>query len=700
MSNPILELFGQNVFGDSEMRNCLPKEAYDAWRRTIDLGEDLDLMAADVIAKSMMEWAIERGATHFTHWFQPLTGSTAEKHDSFLETNSRGEPVMKLSGKSLIKGEPDASSFPSGGLRATFEARGYTSWDCTSPAFLREDGDSVTLYIPTAFCSYNGQALDRKTPLLRSMEVVNKHALRILRLFGDTETTRVTPNVGAEQEYFLIEKEHYNARADIKLTGKTLMGAAPLKNQEDTRNYYGSISERVSKFMTELDCELWKVGIASKTKHNEAAPCQHEMAPYFSSVNIACDQNQVVVDIMRRVAEDMGLACLLSEKPFYGVNGSGKHNNWSLGTNTGHNLFEPGKTPYDNAQFVIFLAAVIRAVDKHALLLRLSCATASNDRRLGGFEAPPAVISIFLGDELMAMIDKVRSNLESPERSKEMKFGVPALPSFYRDNTDRNRTSPFAFTGNKFEFRMPGASQSLSESCTVLNTIVAESLDDIATRLEMTDDFEAEVREIFKDILFGHDRILFSGNGYSGEWAKIAEERGLPIVPNTVDAVAALKKKQTVDLYEKYGVYTAEEIESRTEIFYEQYAEQIALDGRVVYDMAMRQIIPAATDYAANLASQMRVLNKAGIDMPQGDTLKEMGTLMGEIFDRSLQLEVAMHKLHDKSNSCEQMAVIARDCVLTAYNKVAESCNRLEKIMPRGTWPMPTYDELLYPDSI
>ena len=695
MANPALENFGVNLFNDEEMRKRVPSETYRAWRQTIDEGVSLSPLAADIIAEAMKDWAVNHGATHYTHWFQPLTGATAEKHDSFLETDGLDGIVMHLSGKGLVMGEPDASSFPSGGLRATFEARGYTAWDCTSPAFLKEEGGAVTLFIPTAYCSYHGEALDLKTPLLRSMEALNRHTLRILKLFGDTETKRVVANVGAEQEYFLIDKAMYDARTDIKLTGKTLMGAQPLKGQADERHYYGSITERVATFMNELDIELWKLGIISKTKHNEAAPCQHEMAPLYTSANIACDQNQMVMDMMKRVAERQNLACLLAEKPFTGVNGSGKHNNWSLGTSGGHNLLEPGKTPYDNAQFLIFLSAVIRAVDKHAMLLRLACASASNDRRLGGFEAPPSVISIFLGDELMSMIDKLRSNLEQPERAKTLKFGVPALPEVYRDNTDRNRTSPFAFTGNKFEFRMVGAAQSLSESCTVINTIVAESLDDIATRLEMAEDFEAEVREIFKDILFGHDRVLFSGNGYSGEWSKLAEARGLPIIDNTVDAIPALKQRQTYDLYERYSVFTRTELDARREILYEQYAEQVSLEGRVMYDMALRQIVPAVTTYLGGLAKDVNELQEAGAATAQTAILLELNDKVKDV----LVAAEALSKVLDGTVSHtdkEKLATYVRDEVLSAMNVLATNCNKLEILTPRTVWPMPTYDDILF----
>ncbi|HWP79975.1 MAG TPA: glutamine synthetase III [Candidatus Acidoferrum sp.] len=695
MTNPALENYGKNLFNDEEMRKRVPPAAYKAWRQTIDEGVPLDPAAADDIAEAMKEWAVAHGATHYTHWFQPLTGATAEKHDSFLESDGVDGIIMHLSGKSLIRGEPDASSFPSGGLRATFEARGYTAWDCTSPAFVKQEGGGVTLYIPTAYCSYHGEALDLKTPLLRSMEALNTHALRILRLFGDTESKRVIPNVGAEQEYFLVDKEMADARTDLKLTGKTLMGAHPIKGQEDERHYYGSITERVAAFMNELDLELWKVGIITKTKHNEAAPCQHEMAPLYRSANIACDQNQIVMDMMKRVAERQGLSCLLAEKPFTGINGSGKHNNWSLGTDTGHNLLEPGKTPYDNAQFLIFLSAVIRAVDKHALLLRLACASASNDRRLGGFEAPPAVISVFLGDELMAMIDKVRSNLEQPERVRTLKFGVPALPEVYRDNTDRNRTSPFAFTGNKFEFRMVGSSQSLSESCTVLNTIVAESLDDIASRLEMAVDFEAEVRDIFRDILFGHDKILFSGNGYSGEWTRLAEERGLPIIKNTLDAIPALKKRQTYDLYERYGVFTHPELDARREILYEQYAEHVSLEARVMADMAMRQIVPAMTEYAGSLAKDIALLKQAGIETPQSAMLVNIGKKIADVVTAAGALSQALAGAHGYAVK-EEEATYLRDSVLPLMYQLGYACDALEVLAPRGVWPMPTYDDLLF----
>ncbi|MBQ6000969.1 MAG: glutamine synthetase III [Clostridia bacterium] len=695
MKNKIEELFGKNQFHDKLLKERIPAEAYASLQRTIQEGAELNPQTASVIAQAMMEWAVERGATHYTHWFQPLTGFTAEKHDSFLEADEEGGMTLRLSGKRLIKGESDASSFPSGGLRSTFEARGYTAWDCTSPAFLKEDNGGITLYIPTAFCSYNGEALDKKTPLLRSMEALNKHALRILRLFGDKETTKVLSNVGAEQEYFLIDKAFLKQRWDIHLTGKTLMGAPPLKGQAATQHYYGAITDRVSRFMNELDEELWKLGIPSKTKHNEAAPCQYEMAPIYATVNIACDQNHLVMETMKKVADRQGLACLLNEKPFPYVNGSGKHNNWSIGTDTGHNLFEPGKTPYDNAQFLIFLSAVIRAVDKHAALLRLSCASASNDRRLGGDEAPPAIISIFVGDDLMDLIEKVKSNVEHPERTVTLRFGVPTLPEVYRDATDRNRTSPFAFTGNKFEFRMPGSSQSLSECNTVLNTIVAESLDHIATRLEMADDFEAEVREIFRDILFGHERILFNGDGYSKEWHEEAARRGLPIIKDTVEAIGVLKNVPTQRLYERYGVFTASELEARYEVLLEQYTEQIRLEGSVVADMARRQIMPVCVEHLSHFATSIVAARASGLDCKGMDEdmvdIDEAASLMRR---RLIELERALKAPlpSDKARA----AALARDDVLVKTQLLSKACDRLEKLLPRSIWPMPTFDDILY----
>ncbi|MBQ2697233.1 MAG: glutamine synthetase III, partial [Clostridia bacterium] len=573
----------------------------------------------------------------------------------------------------------------------------YTAWDCTSPAFLKEDneGGGVTLCIPTAFCSYNGEALDQKTPLLRSMEALNKHALRILRLFGDTETRRVITNVGAEQEYFLIEREFFEKRWDIRLTGKTLMGAAPLKGQSDSSHYYGAITDRVARFMNELDEELWKLGITAKTKHNEAAPCQHEMAPVYATANIACDQNQLVMEMMKKIARRQGLACLLTEKPFPHVNGSGKHNNWSIGTDTGHNLLEPGKTPYDNAQFLIFLSAVIRAVDKHAALLRLSCASASNDRRLGGYEAPPAIISMYLGDDLIDLIEKVKSNVEQPERALTLRFGVPTLPQVYRDSTDRNRTSPFAFTGNKFEYRMPGASQSISECNTVLNTIVAESLDHIATRLEMADDFAAEVREIFRDILFGHERILFNGDGYSKQWEEEAARRGLPNFTNTVDAIDALKYPQTRRLYETYGVFTAPELDARYEVLLEQYTEQVLLEARVAADMARRQVMPVCTEYMSRFAGWIVASRTAGLDCSaMDDDLVALDNACAKLGRRLERLEKVLRL--SLPGDKKAAAVFARDEVLVKTQALCSACNSLERLVPRDLWPMPTFDDMLY----
>ena len=622
----VSEMFGKNVFNDSVMRERLPKSVYKKLKKTIEDGTELDPSIADVVAHAMKDWAIERGATHFSHWFQPLTGITAEKHDSFISVpGSDGRVIMEFSGKELIKGEPDASSFPSGGLRSTFEARGYTTWDCTSPAFLREDTWGVTLYIPTAFCSYRGEALDKKTPLLRSMQAINEQALRIIRLFGNTTSKRVIPYVGPEQEYFLVDKEKYLQRKDLIYAGRTLFGAMPPKGQEMDDHYFGSIRPRVGAFMKEVNEEMWRLGVTAKTQHNEAAPAQHELAPIYTQVNVAVDHNQMMMEALKRIAGHHGLTCLLHEKPFAGVNGSGKHNNWSISTDDGINLLNPGDTPHDNIQFLLVLACIIKAVDVHADLLRESTAVPGNDHRLGAAEAPPAIISIFLGEQLEDVVDQLCSTglATHTKHGDLLRTGVATLPDFVKDATDRNRTSPFAFTGNKFEFRMVGSSDSVSSPNVVLNTIVAEAFKEAADQLEQAEDFDTAVHDMIKTLLSEHRRIIFSGNGYSQEWVEEAERRGLPNLKIGIDSVDSLITDKAIRLFESFGVYTKAELESRAEIEYESYAKTINIEAKTMIDMAGKQIIPAVIRYTTNLAASLGAVQSA---CPEADcsTQKEL----------------------------------------------------------------------------
>ncbi len=596
----ISEIFGSMVFGDAAMREKLPKDIYKALKKTIRNGKTLDPEIAGAVANAMKSWAIEKGATHFTHWFQPMTGITAEKHDSFISPTSDGGIILEFSGKELVKGEPDASSFPNGGLRATFEARGYTAWDPTSYAFIK-DG---VLCIPTAFCSYNGQALDKKTPLLRSMEAINKQALRILRLFGNREATNVISNVGPEQEYFLIDTELFNQRKDLFFTGRTLFGAKPPKGQELSDHYFGSIKTRVAEFMEDLDIELWKIGILAKTEHNEVAPSQHELAPIYTTTNIATDHNQLTMEIMKKVAKRHGLTCLLHEKPFAGLNGSGKHNNWSLSTDKGENLLEPGSSPEENAQFLLFLCAVIKAVDEHQDLLRISVASAGNDHRLGGHEAPPAIMSMFLGDELTAILDSIMQGVPYDKNDAgEIEVGVHVLPKFPRDNTDRNRTSPFAFTGNKFEFRMLGSSDSIACANYIINTIVSDVLMEFADQLESAQDFNKELQKLIKNTLNAHKRIIFNGNGYTEEWAQEAERRGLLNLKTTVDALPYYIKSENIALFERHGIFTEPEMHSRYEILMENYCKVLNIEGLTMLDMVRKDIFPAVSAYCGDLSS-------------------------------------------------------------------------------------------------
>jgi len=692
----IPELFGTNVFNDRVMKERLPKETYKAIRKTVDTGAPLAPEVASVVANAMKDWAIEKGASHYTHWFQPLTGSTAEKHDSFIAPTDDGGVIMEFSGRQLIQGEPDASSFPSGGLRATFEARGYTAWDCTSPAFLKEDavGD-VTLCIPTAFCSYTGEALDKKTPLLRSMAAVSKQAMRVLKAMGNKTATRVISTVGAEQEYFLVEKDFYQERLDLLTCGRTLFGAPAPKGQELEDQYFGAIKDRVAAYMKDLDIELWKMGIASKTKHNEVAPAQYEMAPVYATTNIATDHNQLVMETMRKVALRHDMVCLLHEKPYAGVNGSGKHNNWSLSTDDGLNLLDPGSTPQDNANFLVFVCALLKAVDTHADIMRATCASSGNDHRLGANEAPPAIISVFLGQELTDVLASLAAGKKvcSTGGCQFVNIGVDSLPALPKDNTDRNRTSPFAFTGNKFEFRMVGSSQSIAGPNVALNTIAAEALDEIATRIEKAKDVNKEILAIVKDTMSKHGRIIFNGNNYSAEWAKEAAKRGLPNVPNTVEALKAFTTPKAIKLFGKYAVLSKEEMHSRYDIYVEQYAKNINIEALTAIQMTKRQFIPAAIRSIGELGASLAAAGKYG--SVQKGLLEETGKLLDSIGKKLAKLEDETNKAQGIA-SVEKQAVAYRDKVFTAMTVLRADIDALEGIMPDDLWPVPTYSDLLF----
>ena len=693
--NKVSDYFGCLVFDDRVMKARLSSKVYNSLKKTIDEGARLDISVATAVADAMKEWAVENGATHYTHWFQPLTGVTAEKHDGFITPSPDGGVMMDFSGKELIKGEPDASSFPSGGLRATFEARGYTAWDPTSYAFIK----GKTLCIPTAFCSYGGEALDKKTPLLRSMEALNKQALRILKLFG-TEAKCVRTSVGPEQEYFLIPKELYDKRKDLIYTGRTLFGAKPPKGQEMDDHYFGVIKPRVESFMTELNEELWKLGILAKTQHNEVAPAQHELAPIYTTTNIATDHNQLTMEIMQKVASRHGLVCLLHEKPFAGVNGSGKHNNWSMATDTGINLLSPGETPYENAQFLLFLCAVIKAVDDYQDLLRISVATAGNDHRLGANEAPPAVISIFLGDELNAVLEAIENDTPyNGTEKKQMKLGVDVLPKFNRDTTDRNRTSPFAFTGNKFEFRMLGSSNSIACANIMLNSAVAESLEIYADRLEKADDFETALHEMIKKTIKDHKRIIFNGNGYDDEWIKEAtEKRGLMNLRTTPDAIPHLLDKKNVDMLMHHKVFSESELKSRCEITLENYCKTVTIEANTMSEIARREILPAIEEYSAFLAktaNSKKSLDSAVACTYETDVVKKLSVLASQIYSGLDDLDTAVMKLSDAAD-VEEEAYMIRDEVLPKMNEIRVSCDEAEVITAEKFWPFPTYGELLF----
>lgn len=685
------EYFGSDVFNESVMKERLPKATYKALKKTIDNGDPLDIEVANIVANAMKDWAVEKGCTHYTHWFQPMTGLTAEKLDSFISPTEDGHVIMEFSGKELVKGEPDASSFPSGGLRATFEARGYTAWDPTSYAFIKEKA----LCIPTAFCSYNGEALDKKTPLLRSMEAINKSALRILKLFG-SDATRVTANVGPEQEYFLVDREMYAKREDLILAGRSLYGAPAPKGQELEDHYFGTIKTRVQAYMKDLDEQLWKLGIYAKTKHNEVAPAQHELAPIYGTTNIATDHNQLTMEIMKRTARKHAFKCLLHEKPFAGINGSGKHNNWSISTNTGVNLLDPGKTPAENAQFLLFLTAVIKAVNDYQDILRASVASAGNDHRLGANEAPPAIISIFLGDELTGVLDAIVNGVKYEDKRVEMEIGVDVLPHFPKDTTDRNRTSPFAFTGNKFEFRMPGSKLSVAGPNTVLNTIVADVLDQFADELEKADNFQDALDDLIKRTIKENQNIIFNGNGYSDEWPVEAEKRGLLNLKSTPEAVPAFLAQKNVDVFSKYGVYTEAELQSRVEILLDEYCKTLNIEALTMIDMAKKEILPAAAKYIKDIAKTAELAKSCGAETVfEEETVKEISALVTEMYKALGTLEADVQKVHAIEDT-QEMANFFHDTIFADMGALRVPADKIETLVGKEYWPYPTYSDLLF----
>ncbi|MBO4343375.1 MAG: glutamine synthetase III [Clostridia bacterium] len=688
------EMFSSLVFNDEVMRERLPKDVYKSLRKTIDRGNDLDINLANIIANAMKDWAVEKGATHYTHWFQPLTGITAEKHDSFISPTPDGKVIMEFSGKELIKGEPDASSFPSGGLRTTFEARGYTSWDPTSYAFIKDD----SLYIPTVFCSYGGEVLDKKTPLLRSMEDLSAQALRIMKLFGKTSVKRVLATVGAEQEYFLIDKKYYEQREDLIFTGRTLFGAKPPKGQEMDDHYFGTIKTRVAEYMRDLDAELWKLGVLAKTKHNEAAPAQHELAPVYTTANISCDHNQLTMEVMKKVAEKHGLVCLLNEKPFEGLNGSGKHNNWSISTDKGQNLLDPGTTPDENAQFLLFLVAVIKAVDEYQDLIRISVASAGNDRRLGANEAPPAVVSMFLGDELTAIMDSLEAGTVYKRNAKKnMEIGVHVLPNFPKDTTDRNRTSPFAFTGNKFELRMIGSSQSISDANVVLNTIVAEELKQFADVLEKAKDFTKELNNLIRKTIKEHKRIIFNGDGYSDAWREEAKKRGLLNYKTAVDAIPHFTDEKNVKLFTSHKVFTEKEMFSRADILLETYSKTVNIEARTLNDMAKTLILPAISRYTEILAKCVNEKKKAfaSADVKfETDMFKKLSGALKKLYTESDKLTRALSEM--PVNTPLARAEYFKNSIIPIMDGMRKLIDGAEEIMPSDMWPVPTYKDIIF----
>ena len=690
------DLFSSMVFNDGVMRERLPKDVYKSLRKTIDNGKDLDITVANAVANAMKDWAVENGATHYTHWFQPMTGITAEKHDSFISPTADGRIIMEFSGKELIKGEPDASSFPSGGLRATFEARGYTAWDPTSYAFIKDH----SLYIPTAFCSYGGEVLDKKTPLLRSMEALSTQAVRILRLFGDTTTKRVNTTVGPEQEYFLVDKKLYDQRPDLIFTGRTLFGARAPKGQELEDHYFGAIKPRIAAFMKELDEELWKLGILSKTKHNEVAPAQHELAPIFSTTNVATDHNQLTMEVMKNVAQRHGLVCLLHEKPFAGVNGSGKHNNWSISTDTGKNLFEPGKLPQENAQFLLFLAAVIEGVDEYQDLLRISVASAGNDHRLGANEAPPAIISIFLGDELTAILDAIETGtVYGGTLRVNMEIGVNVLPTFPKDTTDRNRTSPFAFTGNKFEFRSLGSQLNIACPNIMLNTILAEELKQFADELEGKEDFNGALNALIKRVIKEHKRIIFNGDGYADAWKLEAEKRGLTNLPTTVDALPHYTDAKNLKLFADHKIYTEIEMQSRQDIILETYSKTINIEALTASDMVKRDILPAVSAYVSELSNGVLTKKSISEDIPckaELDIIKRLSGLQDCAYEKLSTLDNAVIGVREAGDDPIAVAAYYKDAVIPAMNELRAVVDEMETLVSSEYWPYPTYADLMY----
>ena len=695
----VAEIFGEDVFNDTVMQSRLPKKVYKDLKRMIQEGQELDLATADVIAHEMKEWAIEKGATHYTHWFQPLTGVTAEKHDSFISAPmENGKVLMNFSGKELIKGEPDASSFPSGGLRATFEARGYTAWDCTSPAFVRHDAAGATLCIPTAFCSYTGEALDQKTPLLRSMQAINEQSLRLLRLFGNTTAKKAIPSVGPEQEYFLVDAEKFMQRKDLIYTGRTLFGAMPPKGQELDDHYFGTIRQRIAGFMKNVNEELWKVGVTSKTQHNEVAPAQHELAPIYAECNVAVDHNHLIMQTLKRVACQHGMKCLLHEKPFAGVNGSGKHNNWSITTDDGKNLLDPGKTPHENLQFLLVLTCILKAVDEHAALLRESAADPGNDHRLGANEAPPAIISVFLGEQLEDVLEQIIETGSATHSLKGgvLETGVDTLPDLVKDATDRNRTSPFAFTGNKFEFRMVGSRDSIASPNIVLNTIVAEAFSEACDVLEKADDFDKALSELITKYATEHKRIIFNGDGYSDRWVEEAEKRGLPNIKSMVEAIPALEAEKTIKVFEQFHVFTEAELRSRVEIKYENYAKVINIEAKTMIDMASKQIIPAIIKYTKTLADTVVAVKAAGVDASvQVETLTEVSVLLKEAKEALAALIKVTDEAATKEEG-EEQAKFFKFTVFPAMEALRAPVDKLEMIVDKEAWPMPSYGDLMF----
>lgn len=699
----VAEIFGENVFNDAVMQERLPEDVYKELKRTIQEGKELQRSTADVVAQKMKEWAIEKGATHYSHWFQPLTGATAEKHDAFISTpTEEGKVLMEFSGKALIKGESDASSFPSGGLRATFEARGYTAWDPTSPAFIKKDatGTGAILYIPTAFCSYTGEALDQKTPLLRSMEAIDKQAMRLIRLFGNTTSQKVTPSVGAEQEYFLVDRDKYLKRKDLVFTGRTLFGAMPPKGQELDDHYFGAIRERIALFMKDVNEELWKLGVSAKTQHNEAAPAQHELAPIYAQCNVAVDHNQLIMETLKQVAYRHNLQCVLHEKPFAGVNGSGKHNNWSLCTDDGINLLDPGKTPHQNIQFLLVLTCVLKAVDRHAELLRESAADVGNDHRLGANEAPPAIISVYLGAQLEDVLTQLinTGSATSSIKREKLDTGVRALPDFAKDATDRNRTAPLAFTGNKFEFRMVGSRDSVAASTIVLNTIVAEAFSEACDVLESAENFDLAVHDLIKKYAAEHERIVFSGNGYSQEWVEEAARRGLPNIRTMVEAIPHLVTDKSVNLFEKFGVFTRAELESRAEINYETYAKAINIEARAMIDIASKHIIPAVIKYITSLATSINQVKEACGDVcveVQTELLSESSRLLSDTRDALKLLIEKVDKVAEMPHGREKAEFFLYE-VVPVMNELRTPVDKLEMIVNKEMWPMPSYGDLLF----